>query len=144
MALASTEQTELPFRDAFADLKRASGKSFRELASDLQDLDGRGLSPSFLSALTKGAQRPGPRTMADIARVLGKDPTYFAEYRLAQLRALLDEGGESGLDGALRVAREIKPPLRDRALGVDPTRYPHSAPLGAGPAMRQRSPRAAA
>jgi transcriptional regulator with XRE-family HTH domain len=144
MASRESEYTERPFAEAFAALKDVSGKSFRQITSELQELEGRGLSPSFLSALANGLQRPGPQTMANLAQVFGKQPTYFAEYRLAQLRALLDEGGEAGLGGALTVARTIRPELRDQALEVDPTQYPHAAPAGAGPAMRpQRRPAAA-
>jgi transcriptional regulator with XRE-family HTH domain len=138
------ETTDLPFAEAFAALKRASGKSFRQLASELEELDGHGLSASFLSALTKGTQRPGPRTMANVARVLGKDRTYFAEYRLAQMRALFDEGGESGLPGALGAVEAIEQILGDRARSVDPTQYPHASPIGAGPGWRPTGPRAAA
>ena len=138
------EQTDAPFAEAFAELKRVSGKSFRELAAEISEVDGRGLSPSYLSALAKGLERPAPRTMANLARALGKDAGYFAEYRLAQLRALLDEGGETGLDGALSVAREINSSLRDRAAHVDPAQYPHAVPLGCGPRMRPPRSRAAA
>jgi transcriptional regulator with XRE-family HTH domain len=144
MGTPTVDQTDASFADAFAELKRASGKSFRDLAAELAELDGRGLSPSFLSALAKGVERPAPGTIANIARVFGKDARYFAEYRLAQLRALLDEGGETGLDGALSVAREIEPGLQSRVVDVDPAKYPHAMPIGCGPRMRRQRSRAAA
>jgi hypothetical protein len=134
--------TTEPFHVAFTRLKAASGKSFRTLSSELAD-EGRRLSPSYLTDLANGVERPAPSAMASIASVLGKDRTYFAEYRLAQLRALLDDGGESGLDGALSAASLLPSVLQSRALEVDPADVVRGAPAGAGPAWRSRSKAAA-
>jgi len=138
------DQTDAPFAEALTALKQAAGMSYRDLAAQLTEQTGRGLSPSFLSALAKGIERPSPETIADIARVFGKDERYFAEFRLAQLRALLDEGGASGLEGALSIAREIEPALKARVVEVDPRQYPHAMPIGCGPRMRRQRARAAA
>ena len=78
----------------------------------------------------------------DIASVFGKDERYFAEFRL--LRALLDEGGASSLEGALSIAREIEPALKAPVVDVDPRQYPHAMPIGCGLQMRRQRARAAA
>ncbi len=67
------DQTDAPFAEALTALKQAAGMSYRDLAAQLVEQTGRGLSPSFLSALAKGIERPSPETIADIARVFGKD-----------------------------------------------------------------------
>lgn len=130
--------TTEPFCAAFTRLKAESRKSFRQLAAELAD-DGKRLSPTYLSDLANGLERPAPGAMARIAAVLGKDPTYFAEYRLAQLRALLDEGGCLGLDGALSAANAMPVGLQQHALEVDPTEFPHVTPTGASAAWRFRA-----
>jgi transcriptional regulator with XRE-family HTH domain len=142
MGTPPVEVTTESFQAAFTRLKAESGKSFRQLAAALAD-SGKRLSPTYLSDLATGRERPAPGAMARIAVVLGKDPTYFAEYRLAQLRALLDEGGYSGLDGALSAASAIPVELQVHALELDPTEFPHVTPSGANAAWRSRAASAA-
>lgn len=134
--------TTEPFHEAFTRLKAASGKSFRALSAELA-AEGRRLSDGYLTDLANGVERPAPAAMASIASVFGKDRMYFAEYRLAQVRALFDDGGESGLDGALSAVSLIPSELQTRARDMDPADVVRGAPAGAGPAWRSRSKAAA-
>lgn len=105
--------TDLPFPEAFAELRAARGVSLRTLNADTKALDasGKGLSPAHLSRLSNGRERPSPAAIALIARALLVAPEYFAEYRLAEARALLDERGPGGLETALEHWRRLKPLL---------------------------------
>ena len=77
-----------------------AGLSLRALAQ-LTRHDGGGMSVAHLSRLMRGLDPPSVAAMESIAVALETAPEYFAEYRLAAGRALLDEHGPDGLAGAL-------------------------------------------
>ncbi len=101
------------------------------------DVDREGTS--YLSALANGFARPSLRTIRRVAAAFDKQPRYFAEYRLAQWRSLLDEGFDSGVAGALAVVREMPPQLHVRALEQDPEDAPNAVPYRSGPVARSRA-----
>lgn len=96
-------ETALPFEQALSTLKDERRLSFRGLYRLTKEADPLhvGLSAGHLSRLCTGADRPSPAAIALIAEALELAPRYFAEYRLAQARALLDERGPGGLKAAL-------------------------------------------
>jgi transcriptional regulator with XRE-family HTH domain len=135
---SDVEESDVPFAQALTELKARSGMSFRELEQAL-DNSGIPISRSHLSALANGLARPSLRTMRRIAETFGKPATYFAEYRLAQHRALLDEGYESGLQAALAEVRKLPAETRRRAGARDPEHAPNAVPYRSGPNARIRS-----
>jgi transcriptional regulator with XRE-family HTH domain len=94
-------ETRLPFGQAATRLKGELSLSQLSRLTRQVDPDGRGVSVAYLSTVVNGHERPSPRVMRLVAEIFGKRPNYFAEYRLASARALLDERGEGGLMGAL-------------------------------------------
>jgi transcriptional regulator with XRE-family HTH domain len=116
--MSRTRQTKTPFGEALAEFKRERGLTFRDLheATQAADPSGRGLSGTHISRLCNGAEPPSPSTIALIAKALRLPPAHFAEYRLAEARALLDERGPGGLSAALRqlerVQGQLIPPRR--------------------------------
>lgn len=106
---ASLTPTELPFCEAFSALKSARGVSWRSLQRATKAIDptGTGLSAGHLCGLGQGLDLPSPAAISLIARALDVEPQYFAEYRLAEARALLDERSR-GLAAALRQWRSIE------------------------------------
>lgn len=77
-----------------------AGLSLRALAERTRR-DGGGMSAAHVSRLMRGLDPPSVAAMEAIAKALETAPEYFAEYRLAAGRALLDEHGPDGLAGAL-------------------------------------------
>ena len=51
---------------------------------------GRGVTYTYLCALTSGREQPSRDSLEVIAATLSVDPNYFPEYRLAQLRDQLN------------------------------------------------------
>lgn len=102
--MSAKRQTDAPFAEALSELKRERGLSFRELheATQAADPTGRGISGAHISRLCNGLDPPSSGTVALIAQALRLPPGYFAEYRLAEARALFDERGPGGLRSALR------------------------------------------
>jgi lambda repressor-like predicted transcriptional regulator len=68
------DYSTIPFHEAFQVLAR--GYSIRHLSRKTQ------LSFGALQRYLQGDRQPGMEEMARIARAFGKDPWYFAEYRL--------------------------------------------------------------
>jgi transcriptional regulator with XRE-family HTH domain len=66
--------------------------TFRALAELTQahDAAGRGVTYTYLCALTCGREHPSRRSLELIAAGLGIDPDYFPEYCLAGLRYQLN------------------------------------------------------
>jgi transcriptional regulator with XRE-family HTH domain len=96
-------ETDRPFAKALSELKHERGLSFRGLHHATREADPSrvGLSAGHLSRLRSGTDRPSPAAIAVIAAALEIAPRYFAEYRLAQARALFDERAPGGLRAAL-------------------------------------------
>lgn len=91
--------------------------SVAQVGQEAADYNVRGTTVSTLNKAMRGKRHPGRRLVENIAQVLEVDPWEFPEYRLATLRAALDER-EVGLDQAvaniLRLTKRQKPgALRD-------------------------------
>jgi transcriptional regulator with XRE-family HTH domain len=112
-SVAAGDQTDAPFAEALSDLKTQRGLSFRALheATQAADPSGRGLSGAHISRLCSGSDPPSSATIALIAKALRLSPRYFAEYRLAEARALFDERGPAGLKPALAQLRRLEASL---------------------------------
>ena len=110
---AAGEQTDVPFAEALSRIKDQRGLSFRALHEATKDADpsGRGLSGAHISRLCSGHDPPSSATIALIAKALRLRPRYFAEYRLAEARALFDERGPGGLRPALAQLRRLEASL---------------------------------
>lgn len=85
-------QTEDPITVALKSLMRERGLTFRALAelTRAHDAGGRGVTYTYLCALTSGREQPSLRSLEVIAATLDVDSDYFPEYRLARLPAELD------------------------------------------------------
>jgi transcriptional regulator with XRE-family HTH domain len=79
---------------ALADLTRA------------RDPEGRGVTYAYLCGLASGREYPSRRSLELIAASLELEPSYFAEYRLAELRRELN-GREVGFEAAWRRYSEL-------------------------------------
>ncbi len=93
-------ESNKPFGEALRVLMEEHGYSYRGLAERTRQLDGRGMTHAHINMLAKGHDRPSMRAMELIAEACGVEPTYFAEYRLAQAMRELDPT-EVGLERAL-------------------------------------------
>jgi transcriptional regulator with XRE-family HTH domain len=84
---------DAPLAETLPALMRERGISYRALAAQTRLLDGtdNGLSHSHLVNLTAGRDLPSRRALELLASAFQLPPTYFAEYRLAELRRQLDE-----------------------------------------------------
>jgi transcriptional regulator with XRE-family HTH domain len=110
---AGGDQTDVSFAEALSRIKDERGLSFRALHEATKDADpvGRGLSGAHISRLCNGHEPPSSATIALIAKALRLRPRYFAEYRLAEARALFDERGPGGLKPALAQLRRLEASL---------------------------------
>ena len=93
-------QSNRPFGEALRLLMEKQGFSYRGLATRTRQLDGKGMTHAHINMLAKGHDRPSLRAMELVAEACGVEPTYFAEYRLAQAMRELDPT-EVGLERAL-------------------------------------------
>ncbi len=78
----------------------ARGLTYRGLAEQIRQLDGKGITHAHLNMLANGHEKPSMRAMELIAGACEVDPDYFAEYRLAVAMRELDPN-EVGLEQAL-------------------------------------------
>lgn len=89
-----TENTNRPFPEAFAELRRSAGVTFRQLAERTRAVDpaGKGLSHSHLARLANGDEPLHPHALGLIAAAFEDldGPEFFVEYRMAQLREAFD------------------------------------------------------
>ena len=92
--------TAQPFGDALRGLMGARGLTYRGLAEQIRQLDGKGITHAHLNMLANGHEKPSMRAMELIAQACEVDPDYFAEYRLAVAMRELDPN-EVGLEQAL-------------------------------------------
>ncbi len=92
-----------PIPVALKALMLERGLTYRALASLTQTHDptGRGITYTYLCGLTSGREYPSRRSLQLIAACLDLQPSYFAEYRLAELHRQLD-GRRVGFDHAWR------------------------------------------
>jgi transcriptional regulator with XRE-family HTH domain len=104
-----------PLTETLPALMREHGISYRALATQTRLLDraGNGLSHSHLVNLAAGREPASRRALELLANAFELTPTYFAEYRLAELRRQLDER-QVGFDAAYRTYRTLsrRRPLR--------------------------------
>lgn len=86
-------QSNEPITASLKSLMREHGLTYRALATLIQtrDHDGRGVTHVYLCGLASGREHPSRRSLELIAVSLGLEPTYFPEYRLAELRRQLNE-----------------------------------------------------
>ena len=96
-------QSNLAFPEALAVLMKEVGLSYRQLARKTKDVDpsGKGLTHATINMAVNRHDKITPRAIELIAKACGVPPSYFAEYRLAELRDLYDPE-IVGLDKALR------------------------------------------
>jgi transcriptional regulator with XRE-family HTH domain len=97
---AMTDQSNRPFGESLRLLMEKRGFSYRGLARETRELDGKGMTHAHINMLAKSHDRPSMRAMELIAQACGVSPDYFAEYRLAQAMRELDPN-EVGLERAL-------------------------------------------
>jgi transcriptional regulator with XRE-family HTH domain len=92
-----------PITVALKPLMRERRLTYRALAdlTRTADVEGRGVTYVYLCALTSGREYPSQRSIELIAASLDVEPSYFAEYRLAELRRELN-GREVGFAAAWR------------------------------------------
>jgi transcriptional regulator with XRE-family HTH domain len=89
-----------PFGEALRALMSERALTYRSLADQTRQLDGRGMTHAYLNMLANGHDKPSMRAMALIAQACEIEPEYFAEYRLAAAMRELDPA-EVGLERAL-------------------------------------------
>jgi transcriptional regulator with XRE-family HTH domain len=111
-----------PFPEAFSALKDQRRKTFRALSSDTRAADpaGHGLSHTYIGRLARGREYPVPRAIELLSLALGVDPSYFAEYRLAQFRSHFDERVTGDLGVALTHLKRAQAALPDLVSGSPP------------------------
>jgi transcriptional regulator with XRE-family HTH domain len=88
-----TPQAHVSLAKTLPALMRERSLTYRALAARTQSLDhaGTGLSYSHIANLAAGRELPSRRALDLLARACGFPVSYFAEYRLAELRRQLDE-----------------------------------------------------
>ena len=89
-----------PFGEALRALMESRGFTYRGLAEEIRELDGKGITHAHLNMLANGHDKPSMRVMELIARACSISPEYFAEYRLAIAMRELDPN-VVGLEQAL-------------------------------------------
>lgn len=97
-----------PITVALRPLMRERNLTYRALAdlTRAQDPDGRGVTYAYLCGLTSGREYPSRRSIELIAASLDLEPSYFAEYRLAELQHQLN-GREVGFHAAWQRYSEL-------------------------------------
>lgn len=108
-----------PFGEALRELMESRSFTYRGLAEEIRELDGKGITHAHLNMLANGHDKPSMRVMELIARACSISPEYFAEYRLAIAMRELDPN-VVGLEQALenlnaRLAARRRTSARRRA-----------------------------
>jgi transcriptional regulator with XRE-family HTH domain len=110
-----TPQAHASLTETLPALMREHAITYRALAARTQLLDrhGPGLSYSHIANLAAGRELPSRRALELLARAFELPASYFAEYRLAELRRQLDER-QVGFATAYRTYQTIsrRRPLR--------------------------------
>lgn len=106
--MEGTPATSDPITAALKLLMLDRGLTYRSLASQTreEDPEGRGVTYAYLCGLTSGREYPSRRALELIAACLELEPSYFAEYRLAELQSQLD-ARRVGFDAAWRRYSEL-------------------------------------
>lgn len=108
-----------PFGEALRALMESRGLTYRGLAEEIRELDGKGITHAHLNMLANGHDKPSMRVMELIAQACSISPEYFAEYRLAVAMRELDPnvvGLEQALDNLnARLAARRRTSARRRA-----------------------------
>lgn len=100
------DATDDPLPEALAEILQRRGLSVSALGSLLR-AEGVEISRSRLHQLCSGAGAPASFDQIErLSSVVGVSPSYFAEYRLWRIRALIDPG-VVGLDRALENAARL-------------------------------------
>jgi transcriptional regulator with XRE-family HTH domain len=120
-----------PFGEALRVLMDERGFSYRVLAERTRQLDGKGMTHAHINMLAKGHDRPSMRAMELIAEACGVEPSYFAEYRLAQAMRELDPM-EVGLDQALETLNARLAGRRRAGARQQPGQTPRARPRPTG------------
>ncbi|HZV74562.1 MAG TPA: hypothetical protein VFF79_12665 [Conexibacter sp.] len=119
------DASQKPFPQAIDDARGT--RTIQDIAWHLEGLvrsrrDGirQGASRSSFEKHAAGTARGAPSAylMERVAEVLGIDPAYFAEYRLAMARHVLDERGV-GFEAAVANLAKVR-----QALGLEPQAPP--------------------
>lgn len=76
------DHSELPFKDSLAAL--AGNRSIRHLATNT------GIHRNTIQRLLAGTKEPTIPLMEQIAKGMGKEPSYFLEYRIAYILAAME------------------------------------------------------
>jgi len=124
--------TDEPITVALKPLMQERRLTFRALAelTQAQDAEGRGVTYSYLCALTSGREYPSRRSLELIAASLKLEPRYFPEYRLAELRDQLDPI-RAGFNAAWRHYLALVPQgAAHSSTGSNPTALRRSSGLG--------------
>lgn len=111
------DETKQPFHVALAAIRAERGLTLRALAAATRVADAehdRGYSFQHLRRLELGTEPPTPHAMTLVAQALEIEPRFFAEYRLARIRAAFDEravGLEVALERASRLPDNEQDPI---------------------------------
>jgi hypothetical protein len=97
--MVGEDYSTLPFHQAFEVLAR--GYSVRHLARKTQ------LSSSAIQRYLQGDRQPGLDEMARIARAFGKQPWYFAEYRLDFIMTSIGSKLETAPDATVVLYKKL-------------------------------------
>ena len=123
-----TRTNTKPFGEALRTLMESRGFTYRGLAEEIREFDGKGITHAHLNMLANGHDKPSMRVMELIARACSISPEYFAEYRLAVAMRELDPnvvGLEQALDNLnARLAARRRTSARRRAAPA-PQVQPH-------------------
>ena len=109
MAPAAPSQAHAPLPETLRALMHEHAITYRALAARTQLIDrhGNGLSYSHIANLASGRDTPSRHALELLARAFELPASYFAEYRLAELRRQLDER-EVGFAAAYRTYQTLK------------------------------------
>lgn len=98
--MVGDDYTALPFQDAFKALSH--DRSIRGIANKTK------LDRNYVHRLLNGTATPSAEVMEQVAYAFGKDPSYFAEYRVAYLFAVLFYKLEQTPEASVAFYRKVR------------------------------------
>jgi transcriptional regulator with XRE-family HTH domain len=101
--------SDLSFPEALSAAKEHQGWSFRDLERRTREIDGRGLSHTYLQRLAKGLDVPSLRTAELVARACDIDPEVFAEYRIQRFLAQFERDDSASFARVYEMCCELDP-----------------------------------